>query len=193
MQMDCLQGYIIIINIVAFVIYTIDLQIRIHGGKGIRPKGLCKLATIFGGALGTLIAEAIWNRKANKRYLKLSVHTLMWFIIQVALYIVIYGSSSQGIKLWAIDFYLDNKLLCTYLLLINIITFIMFALDKIKALLGRWRIREVALLGLGLIGGAPGGLLAMDIFNHKVKSKYFMIGLPIMIVIHLIILLWLVI
>ena len=193
MRMDFLQRYLIIINIVSFVIQTIDFKLYIHGGKGIKAKVLLKLATIFGGALGSILAEAIWNGKRNKSYLKLRLHTVMWLIIQLALYIIIYGSSNQGIRLWSIDLYLHNKLLCIYLLLINIITFILFALDKIKALLGRWRIRELALLGLGIIGGSIGGLLAMDIFNHKVKVKYFRIGFPIMLIVHLIVLWYIVI
>lgn len=192
MQIDLLQQYLIIINIAAFIVQAIDLQIRNHGGKGIKPKILSRLTKIFGGALGTLIAEVIWNRKRNKKYLNISIHTLMWLMIQIALYIAIYGTSNQGIKLFCMGFYLSNKLLCIYLLIINIITFIMFAIDKIKALLGRWRVREVMLLALGLIGGSIGGLLAMDIFNHKVKSEYFIIGFPIILVTHLIILVYIV-
>ena len=72
-----------------------------------------------------------------------------------------------------------------YSVLINIVTFIVFAIDKIKAMFGKWRIRELILLGLALIGGSAGALLAMDICNHKVNSMHFMIGVPLMLIAHL--------
>ena len=57
---------------------------------------------------------------------------------------------------------------------------------RIKAMLGAWRIREIILLGLCLIGGGTGGLLAMDLCNHKVKSMHFVVGVPMMICAHLV-------
>ncbi|MCD8021337.1 MAG: DUF1294 domain-containing protein [Clostridiales bacterium] len=74
-----------------------------------------------------------------------------------------------------------------YLLLINIATFSLFAIDKWKAIHGRWRIRESVLLGCSLIGGAALGLLSMHLFHHKTQKKYFSIGLPIMLAVHLVI------
>ena len=53
-------------------------------------------------------------------------------------------------------------------------------------MLGAWRIREIILLGLCLIGGGAGGLLAMDLCNHKVKSMHLMVGVPMMICAHLV-------
>ena len=67
-------------------------------------------------------------------------------------------------------------------------TFFVFAIDKIKAMMGSWRIREVILLGLCLLGGGVGGILAMDICNHKVKSMHFMVGVPMLICAHLVLL-----
>ena len=66
----------------------------------------------------------------------------------------------------------------------------MFAADKIKAMTGAWRIREAVLLGLCLAGGGAGGISAMDICNHKVRSMRFVAGVPVSIGAHLIFLIF---
>jgi len=63
-----------------------------------------------------------------------------------------------------------------YLLLINAVTFLAFALDKYKAVHGLHRIRVVTLLGLSVIGGALGGCVAMYLFRHKTRKARFAIG-----------------
>ena len=75
-----------------------------------------------------------------------------------------------------------------YLLFINVITFAAYALDKYKAVHGRWRIREATLLGLALIGGSAGALLAMRICRHKTQHGRFRIGVPAMLAVHVVIL-----
>lgn len=60
-----------------------------------------------------------------------------------------------------------------YLSLINIYTFILYADDKRRARRGAWRVPERALLGSSLLGGALGGLFAMQCFRHKTKHFYF--------------------
>ena len=64
-----------------------------------------------------------------------------------------------------------NIMLYWYLIIINFITFLVFALDKRKAKKGKWRIRVQTLLGLSFLGGAAGGLVAMYTFRHKTKQK----------------------
>lgn len=59
---------------------------------------------------------------------------------------------------------------------IAVISFIAFALygaDKVRAKRGAWRVPEKILLGIGLLGGAPGALLAMQAFRHKTQHAYF--------------------
>ena len=74
-----------------------------------------------------------------------------------------------------------------YLLIINVITFVVYGLDKLFAIKHKRRIRIITLLGLAFIGGELGGLLAMNIFHHKTNKKCFTIGLPLMLVMHIII------
>ncbi len=186
MHLTIFQWYLIGINIAAFGLYTADLCIFKKTGKEIRPQGLLKCATTFGGALGTLIASLIWDRKLNKINMMSRIYTIFWLVLQGILVFSLYGPNKEQTAALCSAFYHDHKILCLYLAGINAVTFIAFAIDKIKAMNEKWRIREVVLLGLALIGGAAGGLLAMDLCNHKVKSTHFMNGVPLMIILHLI-------
>lgn len=75
--------------------------------------------------------------------------------------------------------------LSIYLIIINILTFILYAIDKLKAIKSRWRISELMLLGFSFIGGALGALIAMKIFRHKTKKTKFTFGVPIMLIVQI--------
>ena len=62
-----------------------------------------------------------------------------------------------------------------YLLIINVITFICYAVDKFNAINKKSRISEVTLFFLGLIGGFLGALIAMIVFRHKTRKIKFWI------------------
>lgn len=68
------------------------------------------------------------------------------------------------------------------ILLINVISFSVFAIDKRKAVEGKWRIPEKALLFLAAIGGAAGALLGMKLFRHKTRHPRFSIGVPVLLI-----------
>jgi uncharacterized membrane protein YsdA (DUF1294 family) len=72
-----------------------------------------------------------------------------------------------------------------YLLLINIVAFMLFAVDKAKAKKRKRRISENALLFVALIGGSLGALMGMKAFKHKTKHNKFRFGLPLILLIHL--------
>lgn len=55
----------------------------------------------------------------------------------------------------------------------SIVTFFAYAFDKTAASRGTWRTSESTLLGLGLIGGWPGGLLAQKWLRHKSSKQPF--------------------
>ena len=65
-----------------------------------------------------------------------------------------------------------------YLLVINILTFAVYGIDKWKARQGSWRISEATLLMLAVIGGTIGALLGMQVWRHKTMHKKFKYGLP---------------
>lgn len=61
----------------------------------------------------------------------------------------------------------------TYLTAINAAAFFMFWLDKRRSKAGAWRIPELNLLCLAMIGGSLGALLAQQIFRHKTTKQPF--------------------
>lgn len=65
-----------------------------------------------------------------------------------------------------------------YLLAINLITFIVYGVDKWKAAKHRWRISEATLLLLAVVGGSIGALCGMRVWHHKTMHKKFIIGVP---------------
>ena len=87
---------------------------------------------------------------------------------------------------------MPHHLLLYYLLLVNLLTFLAYGLDKWKAVRnGRksggkarrndnlfHRIPEASLLLLAALGGSPAALLAMYLFRHKTLHKKFRYGVP---------------
>ena len=55
----------------------------------------------------------------------------------------------------------------------NLIVFIIYAIDKWKAVHDRWRISEKILLSLSILAGGIGALLAGKIVRHKTRKWYF--------------------
>jgi len=74
-----------------------------------------------------------------------------------------------------------------FIAFINVLSFVLFAVDKFQAKSKGWRISEKVLLTLSALGGAVGGWFAMEIFRHKTKTPVFKFGLPIMMLAHFVI------
>ena len=79
------------------------------------------------------------------------------------------------------------RILMYYLIAVNVAAWIMYGLDKWKARSGKWRISERNLLIVALIGGSVGALTGMLMFRHKTKKPKFVIGIPVMLVVHCVI------
>lgn len=65
-----------------------------------------------------------------------------------------------------------------YLLAINVIAFIVYGIDKLKACKGWWRIPESTLLLLAALGGSIGSLAGIFVWCHKTRRLKFIIGVP---------------
>lgn len=81
-----------------------------------------------------------------------------------------------------------RRFVIIYLMAVNLIAFVLYYADKIKARRRLWRIPEATLLTVALIGGSVGAYAAMRLFRHKTKHPKFYILVPLMIVLHIIIL-----
>lgn len=63
--------------------------------------------------------------------------------------------------------------LAGYVVVLSIVTYVAFAIDKGRAERGEWRIPEATLLVLALFGGFPGAKLAQRRFRHKTRKQPF--------------------
>lgn len=79
-----------------------------------------------------------------------------------------------------------NNHLVIYLIIINCIGFICMFLDKRFARMNQYRISERTLFSISIIGGILGVIFGMYCFRHKTKKLYFVIGLPIILIIQII-------
>jgi uncharacterized membrane protein YsdA (DUF1294 family) len=71
--------------------------------------------------------------------------------------------------------------LLNFLVIINIIAFIVYGIDKLKAKKGKWRITEATLLLLAIIGGSIGAWCGVKVWHHKTLHKKFRYGIPLII------------
>lgn len=74
------------------------------------------------------------------------------------------------------------KVFVYYFIGVNIFAFVVMAYDKIKAKLKKYRVTEKLLINTALVGGSFGTLAAMVVFRHKIRTKKFSIGVPLIIV-----------
>ncbi len=66
----------------------------------------------------------------------------------------------------------DTAILIFYVV-INLLAFAFYGIDKQKAQKNLWRIPEKTLLLSAFFGGPLGALCGMEYFHHKTKKKYF--------------------
>ena len=78
------------------------------------------------------------------------------------------------------------------LVAVNLVSFTLYGLDKLKAKKGLWRIRESTLLLIAALGGSVGALLGMEVFRHKTKHWQFKVLVPVFFVLHIALAVWLV-
>lgn len=81
--------------------------------------------------------------------------------------------------------------LYTFLFLISVLAFGLYAIDKRNAVYGNRRIPEAVLLGLAIIGGAYGAGMGMLLFRHKTRHMAFLITVPLFFIIWLAVLIFL--
>ena len=82
-------------------------------------------------------------------------------------------------------------ILGAYLIILNILAFILMGRDKAAARRGALRTPETTLLALAVLVGSLGGLLGMLLFRHKTRKPAFRIGLPVILICHLLLAGWL--
>lgn len=76
------------------------------------------------------------------------------------------------------------------LVVMSIIAFVAFGIDKYRARHDRWRIPESTLLLLAFLGGAVGAFAGMRTFHHKTLHKRFTILVPLFALVQIGVVFW---
>lgn len=188
--MKTFEKYLVIINIIGFLMYLINMWLYSHTKEGQVDKFLTILS-LAGASPGILLAIILFDKKAHKGTMMSRVFVISVFIIQIILFLMWKGYMNDKITLALWEPFLKHRILLVYFGIINFITFIVFAIDKVNAQEHRSRIKIVTLLGLSFIGGSIGAILAIYLLHHKTKKDYFTVGIPIIMIMQVIVLFYL--
>lgn len=180
--------YLLLANTIGFTFYLIYKILGPGLVKNIINIGLY-LVAVGGGSFGMALAILIFDRKARKDGLTLKVFAFMALFIESIIYLLI-NKDLADLNLDFIRFFRSHLYLLAYIVVINIVTFLAFAYDKYRAKKGGWRIKNIFLLGLSFIGGSLGGLLGMSLTRHKSRKSYYRIGLPLMVMMQVLVLVY---
>ena len=82
-------------------------------------------------------------------------------------------------------------ILAVYAFIVNLIAFCMMGIDKRKARRKAFRIPEATLFVMALIGGSIGSIAGMYLFRHKTHHLKFSLGLPLILAVQIVFLLYL--
>jgi len=69
-------------------------------------------------------------------------------------------------------------ILFPWFIIMSLIAFIAYGVDKKKAINGLYRTPEAVLIALAVLGGAFGAYMAMQRFRHKTKHLKFTVTVP---------------
>ena len=67
----------------------------------------------------------------------------------------------------------------------NVVTFFLYGIDKLKAKHSKWRVSEAVLIWMAVLGGSVGAWLGMKAWHHKTQHKKFKYGLPIILILQI--------
>ena len=189
MNLNIFDRYLLIINIIALVIYGIKVLVYKHQTRDWFEK-LCMFIVLLGGSAGILLMIILFDRKAVKENMMSRVFTLCMLVIQAILLLIVKGYHGDQIHIDFWDYLMQHRILLIYLAVVNILTIIVFGVDKMNAKSNRQRVRIVTLLGLAFIGGSVGALIGMYGFHHKTKKAYFTVGVPLILLMQVVVLIY---
>lgn len=190
MELGRFDYYIIAVNVIGFILYLINTWLYSHTAEG-QIDIVLTITSLLGGSLGIVLAILLFDRKAEKGNMMSRVFVSSVLVIQIIVFLMIKGHIKNDLTFAFWKFFDNHKLLIVYLIVINVVAIIAFAIDKIAAIEHRSRIRIVTLLGLAFIGGSIGALIAMYVFHHKTKQDYFAVGVPLIILMQIVVLFFL--
>lgn len=184
--MGNIEYYLIGVNVLGFIMYLINMWLYDHTTERNVDK-LLTIVSLLGGSAGPLLAILLFDRKSVKQNMMSRVFVVCVFIIQTVFFLMYKGYRAEVLNFEVWKVFTEHKYVLIYLGIINVVTFIAFAIDKLNAIGHRSRIRIVTLLGLAFMGGSLGGLLAMYLLHHKTNKDYFTVGIPLIILMQVVV------
>ncbi|MCQ2437547.1 MAG: DUF1294 domain-containing protein [Clostridia bacterium] len=171
------ECYLILINLVGLLLTALNVWLR-RGPFGGPLDIPVMIVTVAGGSLGTVLGILLLDRRAFKGNMMIRVLACAALVIHllIVLYIKLGDHEGFSLKIW--ELFEGRSWLLIYLAAINVITIVMYGMDKLAAMSNRRRTRIVTLLLLAAAGGSIGALIAMYAFRHKTRQNYFVIGIP---------------
>ena len=188
--MGVAEIYLIIINIIGFVLYLINMLLYNYTAEANVDKFLT-IISLVGGSLGILLAIVLFDRKSVKDNMMSRVFVICLFVIQLVMFLFLKGANGEKITFAFWEFFAEHKILIIYSVIINFVSFAAFAVDKINACEGRSRIRIITLLGIAFAGGSIGAIRGMYIFRHKTRVDYFTVGVPLIMIMQAVVIFYL--
>ena len=88
-------------------------------------------------------------------------------------------------------FRMDLALVFAAYVLLSMVTFVAYAVDKSSARNGTWRVSESTLHFLSLTGGWPGALVAQQVLRHKTRKQSFRFVFRITVILNCCVFVWL--
>lgn len=82
-------------------------------------------------------------------------------------------------------------LLLSCIIAVNVITFVVYGIDKLKAKKGKRRVPEATLLLLAIVGGSVGAWCGVKVWHHKTMHVKFKYGIPLIMAMHALLLVYL--
>ena len=83
------------------------------------------------------------------------------------------------------------KCFLIYLVIMNLYGFLIMGVDKNRAVKHAWRIPEKVLFLSSILGGSIGTWAGMYVFRHKTNHWYFVLGMPLILFLQIVILVYL--
>ena len=203
--------YLVAINVIGFIVSAINFALY-HNTADKQIDKVVTVVCLLGGSGGILISILLFERVLKKDVMMSRVFLVVCLVIQIIIVLLVIGvripvfsgfhsslqqrwnslfDSSNGVFrgvgsfIGAMISFFSKKWVWIYLIIINLLTFAVYAVDKLNAIEHRGRIRIITLLGLAFVGGTVGALLAMYILRHKTQKDYFTWGVPLIMIMHI--------
>ena len=175
-----LRWYLVIINLISFVVMMIDAFICSHTDWVSDENVLhtyTNLLGLIGGGFGQLLSMIVLRQRIGKHNANWYAIIITFIVCWTVVYSLVYDPFKfgyQGIKRG-----IENHIpLLVYLIIINLLSAGVFFTDR-QSFRNTWNVKELWMFLLGMAGGTVGALLAMYITGSKLHTPHFSFGFPV--------------